>query len=216
MVLFGSFQKEGFQNKLFRINSLVINRIFLTAEPHFKNKKVYSATRKEEDWLSSPISIETLSYQDIKNSGSFNFYHAIGNLKGVDRIHSGMGALSLNTLGFGSTINNRFAQFIDGVDNQIPDLNFTLGNLTGISELDIETIEVIPLTSSAVYGPNAMNGVMNVRSKSPFEKIGLSATAKTGINQTTSFLGKFTESLYHTIIIHMLNNNLIDIYILLV
>src|SRR5690606_35396497 len=66
------------------------------------------------------------------------------------------------------------------MDNSAPLLNFPLGNLVGISELDIESMELVPGAASALYGPNAFNGILLMNSKSPFEYQGLSAQAKLG------------------------------------
>ncbi len=75
------------------------------------------------------------------------------------------------------------------MDNQAPGLNFSVGNIVGISELDLESTELIPGAASALYGPNAINGILLMNSKSPFQYQGLSANVKTGImdekNRTT-------------------------------
>ena len=61
------------------------------------------------------------------------------------------------------------------MDTQAPALNFPVGNLNGPSELDVESLELIPGASSALYGPNAFSGVLLINSKNPFEYQGLSA-----------------------------------------
>ena len=68
------------------------------------------------------------------------------------------------------------------MDTQAPALNFPIGNLNGPSALDVESVELIPGAASALYGPNAFNGILLVTSKSPFEYQGLSATVKLGAN----------------------------------
>ena len=77
-------------------------------------------------------------------------------------------------------------QLIDGMDTQAPALNFPIGNLNGPSVLDVESVELIPGASSALYGANAFNGVLLINSKNPFEYQGLSAFAKTGVNHVSS------------------------------
>ena len=68
------------------------------------------------------------------------------------------------------------------MDTQAPALNFPIGNLNGPSALDVESVELIPGASSALYGPNAFNGVLLINSKNPFDYQGLSATMKLGVN----------------------------------
>ena len=143
---------------------------------------VISASRVQESIMTSPVSIEKMDILDIRTSPSTSFYDAIGNMKGVDMSAQGINFKSINARGFGANGNTRFVQLIDGIDNQAPGLNFSVGNAVGISELDLESAEMIPGAASALYGPNAIQGILLLRSKSPFEYQGLSAYSKTGIN----------------------------------
>ena len=74
----------------------------------------------------------------------------------------------------------RSLQIIDGVDNQSPGLNFSLGNFLGAPELDIQKVDLVVGASSAYYGPNAFNGVISMETKNPFYSKGLSASVKAG------------------------------------
>jgi iron complex outermembrane receptor protein len=147
---------------------------------------VVSASRVEESILESPVSIEKMDILQVQNTPADNYYKGLANLKGVDVTTSSINFQIVNTRGFGSTGNTRFVQLIDGMDTQAPALNFPIGNLNGPSELDVESVELIPGASSALYGPNAFNGIILVNSKNPFEYQGLSAFAKTGFNHVGS------------------------------
>jgi len=72
-------------------------------------------------------------------------------------------------------------QLVDGMDNSSPALNFALGNLLGMSELDVKTVELLPGASSALYGANAFNGIMFMTSRNPFDDQGISVSLKTGL-----------------------------------
>ncbi len=141
---------------------------------------VVSASRVEESVLKSSVSVETMSIRDIQQTGSANFYDALRNLKGIDMSTQSFSFNSINMRGFGSNGNVRVVQLIDGMDNQAPGLNFSVGNVVGISELDLEKVEVLPGAGSALYGPNAINGLVLMNSKSPFLYQGLSAQVKYG------------------------------------
>lgn len=147
---------------------------------------VVSASRVEQSILKSPVSIEKMDVIEIQTSASPNFYDGIANLKGVDFSTQSLTFKSINTRGFGSNGNTRFVQLIDGIDNQAPGLNFAVGNIVGISELDLESAEMIPGAASALYGPNALNGILLMNSKSPFEYKGVSFNAKLGANHFES------------------------------
>jgi outer membrane receptor protein involved in Fe transport len=143
---------------------------------------VISASRVEESILQSPVSIEKMDILAIRDTPSDTYYKAIANLKGVDVTSSSINFQIINARGFNSTGNTRFVQLTDGMDTQAPALNFPIGNLNGPSELDVESVEFIPGSASALYGPNAFNGILLVNSKSPFEYQGLSGFYKQGFN----------------------------------
>lgn len=145
---------------------------------------VVSASRVEENILKSPVTVEKIDLLGIQQSAAPEFYDALANVKGVQMTSSSLNFPQINTRGFATIANVRFVQMVDGIDTQAPLLNFPTGNIVGIGELDIESMELLPGTASALYGPNAFNGVLLMNSKSPFEYQGLSAQAKGGI--TTS------------------------------
>ncbi|QNL23174.1 carboxypeptidase-like regulatory domain-containing protein [Hyphobacterium sp. CCMP332] len=157
---------------------------------------VVSASRVEESILESPVSIEKMDILAIQNTPADNYYKGIANLKGVDVATSSINFQIINTRGFGSTGNTRFVQLTDGMDTQAPALNFPIGNLNGPSELDVESVELIPGAASALYGPNAFNGIMLVNSKNAFDYQGLSAFVKSGFNHVGADADQNTAPIY--------------------
>ncbi|MEO1021463.1 MAG: TonB-dependent receptor [Bacteroidota bacterium] len=160
--------------------------IRLEEETIFGSDIVVSASRVEESILKSPVSIEKMDILDVQSTASTDFYSALQNLKGVDFSTQSLTFKSINARGFGANGNTRFVQLIDGIDNQAPGLNFAVGNIVGISELDLESAELIPGAASALYGPNALNGILLMNSKSAFDYQGLSFNIKSGINHIDS------------------------------
>ncbi|MFN4080496.1 MAG: TonB-dependent receptor domain-containing protein, partial [Saprospiraceae bacterium] len=136
--------------------------------------------RIDEKQKAAPLSVETLDAIAIKQTASISFYNGLGNLKGVDLTTASLGFTIINMRGFNSTSPVRSLQIIDGVDNQAPGLNFSLGNFLGASELDVQGVELVSGASGPFYGPNAFNGVISIRSKDPFYSKGLSVSAKMG------------------------------------
>lgn len=144
---------------------------------------VVSASRTPERVLESPVTIERMGTAEIKKTASPSFYDGLENMKEVQMNTSSMSFKSINTRGFASVANTRFMQLVDGMDNSSPLLNFVLGNLIGVSEIDVQSVELLPGASSALYGANAFNGILFMTSKSPFTSEGIRAYAKFG--QTT-------------------------------
>ena len=147
------------------------------------NEIVVSASRTPERVLESPVTIERMGIAEIKKTASPSFYDGLENLKEVQMNTSSMSFKSINTRGFASVANTRFMQLVDGMDNSSPLLNFVLGNLIGVSEIDVQSVELLPGASSALYGANAFNGILFMNSKSPFSSPGITGYAKFG--QTT-------------------------------
>ncbi len=157
-------------------------KIEMAEEVMLGQEVVITGSRVAENIMESPVSVEKMDILDIQNAPADNYYKAIGNLKGVDMTSSSINFQIINTRGFSNTGNTRFVQLIDGMDTQAPALNFPIGNLNGPSELDVESVELIPGAASALYGPNAFNGVLSITSKNAFEYQGLSAFVKQGVN----------------------------------
>ena len=141
---------------------------------------VVSASRVEESVMQSPVSVERMDIRAIRETPAASFYDALRNIKGVEVSSQSVSFSSIGMRGFNSNGNVRVVQLIDGMDNQAPGLNFSVGNIVGISELDLQSVDLLPGAASALYGPNAMNGIILMDSKSPFLFQGLSAQVKTG------------------------------------
>jgi outer membrane receptor protein involved in Fe transport len=155
-------------------------KVILKEEDNLLNEIVVSASRTPERVLESGVTIERMGIADIKKSASATFYDGLENLKEVQMNTSSLSFKSINTRGFATVANTRFLQLVDGMDNSSPLLNFVLGNLIGISEIDVESVELLPGASSALYGANAFNGILFMNSKNPFTSPGITAYAKFG------------------------------------
>ena len=155
-------------------------------EGSFLDEVVISASRTPERIFESPVTVERFGIKDIKTSASADFYDGLENLKGVDVNTNSLTFKSVNTRGFATFANNRFMQLVDGMDNSTPALNFPIGNLVGMIETDVQSVELLPGASSALYGANAFNGILFMTSKNPFDSDGISTSLKRGITSQES------------------------------
>jgi outer membrane receptor protein involved in Fe transport len=154
---------------------------FILKEGTSLDEVVISASRTPERIFESPVTVERLGLKEIRNTASADFYDGLENLKGVDVNTNSLTFKSVNTRGFATFANNRFMQLVDGMDNSTPALNFPIGNLVGMTETDVLSVELLPGASSALYGANAFNGILFMRSKNPFDHQGISGSIKRGI-----------------------------------
>lgn len=169
----------GFASKTMKISESTRNLIVELREASIQLQEfVVTEEKITQEELRAPIETIKVNLAAIQSTPSFNYFDAVGNLKGVDLTTQSVVINNVNTRGFNSTTNQRFRQFTDGIDNQAPGLSFALGNVAGPSALDIESIELIPGPSSAFYGPSSFNGVLELKTKNAFDYPGLSIIAK--------------------------------------
>ena len=144
------------------------------------NEVVVTSSRVAENIKQAPVQIEKMTAREIRSAASGDFYQSIGNFKGVDIVTTSFGFKVINLRGFGDTRSLRTKQFIDGVDNESPGLNFPIGNMVGANDLDLESVEIVSGASSSLYGANAMQGVITMSSKSPYDFKGFAVQLKGG------------------------------------
>lgn len=145
---------------------------------------VVSASRVPQRILESPVTVERINATAIRNAPAVTYYDVLASLKGVDVTTSSLTFKTPVTRGFNGSGSARVTQIMDGMDNQAPGLNFSVGSVIGLSELDVDNVELLPGASSALYGPGGMNGTILISSKNPFKYQGLSFQVKTGIMNT--------------------------------
>jgi outer membrane receptor protein involved in Fe transport len=173
----------GYETREFVVESASTNiEIDLKPASVMGTEVVVAATRSQIRSLESPVSIERMGTTAIREVAGPSFYDAIGNLKGVDVVTSSMLFKTMGTRGFNGSGNLRMNQLVDGMDNQAPGLNFSVGNIAGLNELDVDNVELLPGASSALYGSGGMTGTILMTSKDPYKYQGLSAEFKQGVN----------------------------------
>jgi hypothetical protein len=101
---------------------------------------VVSATKVATRILESPVSIERVSSVAIRNAPAVSYYDVVSNLKGVDVVTSSLTFKTPTTRGFAGSGNTRFTQMVDGMDNQAPGLNFSVGGVIGLTQLDVDNM----------------------------------------------------------------------------
>jgi iron complex outermembrane recepter protein len=171
----------GYKTQEVEINGDKVLNVSMDEQAIMGQEVVIAASRVEESVMKSPVTVEKMDIKGIRETPSASFYDGLSNIKGIDLTTQGLLFKSVNMRGFGATGNPRTVQMIDGMDNSAPGLNFPLDNIIGVPELDVESVEILPGSASALYGPNALNGLILMNSKSPFLYQGLSASVKTGI-----------------------------------
>ena len=155
---------------------------------------VVSASRMAERIFESPVTVEKFSIQQIESTPAADYFNGLENLRGIQLNQGGLVFNQVSTRGFATTYNEGFVTLVDGMNNQAPVFGSAVGNLVGLNELDVQSIEVLPGAASALYGADAYKGIMFLNSKNPFEHEGISAYYKTGVtDQDAAGSNDFTD-----------------------
>ena len=159
----------------------MVLEVSLEDQVYLGEEVVVSASRIPENIMKSPVTIEKLSGLDIQQTSTANFFDGLHQLKGVDmNVHS-LTFRYPNTRGFTGEANMRMNQIIDGIENIPPGLSFSAGNIFGVSQLDIDNVELLVGASSALYGPGGVNGTLIMTTKDPYKYQGLSVSVQGGM-----------------------------------
>ncbi len=181
------FSFLGFKTKeIILQDSNSILKVEMEESPILGQEVVISASRLKQNILKSPVSIEKMGLNTIQQTPYADFYEGVANLKGVQVTQSSFNFVSVNTRGFSDISNSRFVQIVEGMDTADPTINSNLGSILGLGQLDIESLELLPGASSALYGPNAFNGVMIMTGKNPFDYEGLSIMVNQGFTDSNA------------------------------
>ena len=175
----------GYQTQTinFSIDSEVkdLSEIHLVSAPLIMDEVVVSGSRTLEKITASPASVDLISGSQFENfRGSPE--ELFGLQKGVDfaRIGNFLGSISIR--GFNSAFNQKML-LLD--DNRIANIRIRtpVGPMSPFVKEDIERVEIILGPSSALYGPNCLNGLFYTVSKSPFDYPGTDVVLGAGSNE---------------------------------
>ncbi len=142
---------------------------------------VVTASRGSREKITdAPAAISIISELKIRNASNPNLGDYFKNIKGVDFTASGLDSYNLSARGFNSSFSSRLLTLTDGRMANVPSLRLIAYNTIPLTSDDVKQIEVVLGPSSALYGPNAHSGVVNIISKRPNESAGTTAGITVG------------------------------------
>jgi len=129
---------------------------------------VYSASRRTERVVDAPAAVTVASQEDIQAAASSGQApKIIENAPGVDYTQSGLYDMNFNARGFNSSLNRRILTLIDGRDPSVPFLGAQEWAALSYPIDELASVELVRGPGSALYGPNAFSGVLNMTTKNP-------------------------------------------------
>lgn len=157
---------------------------------------IVSASRVDERILEVPVTVGRLSGRDLTTRPSIDLVASMESMAGVDVSRSSMLVNSPSTRGFNSTKSERVIQLTDYVDYVAPSLSVYSGNTSGPPLVDMESVDLIHGASSALYGPNAFNGVIIMNSRDPINDQGVDLQVKGGTRDLIDVSGRVAEGFF--------------------
>lgn len=134
------------------------------------NTVVVSASRKKEKLLDAPSSISVVNSTAISQRAGVN---ALDHLKSVSGVHvnkSGIQGGNPSVRGFNGYYANDLMTLVDNRIASLPSLKLNAYNMIPTDNDDMSRIEVLRGPASALYGPNTVNGVIHIITKSPIDE----------------------------------------------
>jgi outer membrane receptor protein involved in Fe transport len=141
---------------------------------------VVSASRIAQRLFESPVTVEKFSTRDIQATPSADYFNGLANLKSVNVLEAGLVFSQISLRGFTDIYNEGLVTLVDGMNNQAPVFGFGVGNLIGLHDIDVQSVEILPGAASALYGADAYKGIVFINSKNPFDHEGFDISYRRG------------------------------------
>ncbi len=134
---------------------------------------VTAPSRQPEPIENAPAAISVVEAPYISLYGiSGQVPNTLAAVPGAELMQNGLFDYNFNVRGFNTALNRRIQTSIDGRSPEIPLLGYQEWSSISLLTDDLDTIELVSGPSSAVYGANAFNGVVDIRTKSARESLG--------------------------------------------
>lgn len=183
MYCFGSFPTilNGQTDTLPAVNALKNLSI-----EELMNVVVTSVSKRSEKLIGVPSSIQVVTGEEIRRSGSLRLPGALRLATNMQVGASGAHDWRISARGFNgfpvtsSSLSNKLLVLIDGRSVYTPLFGGVFWDVQNVFQEDVKQIEVISGPGGSIWGANAVNGIVNITSKSAEETQGLYVSAAAG------------------------------------
>ncbi len=140
--------------------------LFVSSRPG--DEVVVTASKRAEKITRAPASISVISAKDFAQSSSFNIGELASKIQGVEFVRTGVTGVGFNARGFNNAFNAKILLMTDGRNSMMAGSSgLPAGIMNTVIKEDIERLEIVLGPNSALYGPNAHNGIANTITKDP-------------------------------------------------
>ena len=156
---------------------------------------IVSASRRHQKIVDAPSTVAVVNSLEIRRWAGFSYANAIQHIKGINIYRTGIDGLGINARGFMTGYNYRFQLMTDGMVEMMTGNGLSAANMNLIPREDIDRVEVILGPSSALYGPNAHNGLLNVITRHPRDSHGGTFVIGAGQNSILNARGRYAGTI---------------------
>src|SRR5688500_7645167 len=139
------------------------------APPAFEEQVVVTASRVDEQWVNAPAAVSVITSTTIQNSPATNIGDLLRSVPGMNVTQVSARDINLTTRGATATLSTSQLALVDGRSMYLDFFGMVMWDLVPTNPNDIRQIEVIRGPASAIWGANAMGGVVNIITKTPRE-----------------------------------------------
>jgi iron complex outermembrane recepter protein len=152
------------------------------------NTQVTSVSKKDQALLKAAAAVFVISQEDIRHSGAVNIPDLLRMVPGLNIARVDANTWAISVRGFNTRYSDKVLVLIDGRSVYTPSFSGVYWDQQDVPLEDIERIEVIRGPGGTVWGANAMNGVINIITKSSKTTLGGLVTAGTGTEESAESL----------------------------
>src|SRR5579871_5731438 len=165
------------------------------------NASVTSVSKKDQAWFKAGAAVFVITQDDIRRSGAVNVPDLLRMVPGVTVARIDANAWAISIRGFNMRYSDKVLVLVDGRSVYTPSFSGVYWDQLKVPLEDIERIEVIRGPGGTVWGANAMNGVINIITKTAKATQGGLLTASTGNEENAQGLIQYggrigTDSAY--------------------
>ena len=148
--------------------------------PVYEEAVVVSASRVEQQIVNAPAAVSVITADVIATTPATNYAELLRSVPGVNISQTSARDYNITIRGASSTLSTSQLALVDGRSLYLDFFGFVAWDLLPMNSNEIRQIEVIRGPASAVWGANALNGVVNFISKTPRELAGDTVTIGVG------------------------------------
>ena len=167
------------------------------------NVRVTSVSKEQTDLFASPAAISVVTADDIRRLGITSLPEALRLVPGMDVAQITANEWAVSARGFNAEFGRDLLVLIDGQTVYTPSTAGVFWNAQEVVMEDLDRIEVIRGPGATLWGANAVDGVINVISKSAKETQGLLVSSSAGSAQqdtaTVRYGGELASNLYYRV-----------------